>query len=163
MLMDEYDIERFWAKVVIKSSDDCWPWTAYTTPDGYGQFGLRYGLFLAHHVAYEFMIGPIPEELEIDHTCHSEAVAAGTCEGGSTCPHRRCTNPAHMEVVTHSENVRRGALAVGNARKTHCVAGHPYDEANTYVRPDGGRHCKTCHRENERKNRPQRRNRQSMA
>lgn len=31
------------------------------------------------------------------------------------------------------------------ARKSHCVNGHPYDEVNTYVRPDGkGRGCKQC-------------------
>lgn len=36
----------------------------------------------------------------------------------------------------------------GNAqsRKTHCPQGHPYDEENTYVAPDGSRQCKTCRR-----------------
>lgn len=30
-----------------------------------------------------------------------------------------------------------------NASKTHCPQGHPYDEANTYVR-DGRRNCRAC-------------------
>lgn len=36
------------------------------------------------------------------------------------------------------------------ARKTHCVHGHPFDEANTYARPKGGRRCRTCNREHSR-------------
>lgn len=39
-----------------------------------------------------------------------------------------------------------------NRRKTHCPAGHPYDEANTYVLPSrpGARYCKACAREHSR-------------
>ena len=50
---------------------------------------------------------------------------------------------------TGSENiydaVRNGVHF--QARKTCCPAGHAYDEMNTYVFPDGRRHCKTCRRE----------------
>jgi hypothetical protein len=28
--------------------------------------------------------------------------------------------------------------------KTICKHGHPYDAANTYPRPNGGRDCRTC-------------------
>jgi hypothetical protein len=38
----------------------------------------------------------------------------------------------------------RGGMGRHNAAKTHCPDGHPYDEANTYVRPDGGRECRIC-------------------
>lgn len=31
-----------------------------------------------------------------------------------------------------------------SAEKTHCPQGHPYDEENTYVAPDGSRKCKKC-------------------
>lgn len=37
-----------------------------------------------------------------------------------------------------------------NARKSHCPAGHPYDEANTYRTKKGKRFCRACHRERER-------------
>ncbi len=30
---------------------------------------------------------------------------------------------------------------------THCPQGHEYDEANTYVRPNGHRVCRTCRRD----------------
>jgi hypothetical protein len=32
-----------------------------------------------------------------------------------------------------------------NARKTHCIQGHPFSAANTYIRPDeGSRQCRAC-------------------
>ena len=34
-----------------------------------------------------------------------------------------------------------------HGRKTECPQGHPYDEANTYAAPGGGRQCKTCRRD----------------
>lgn len=41
--------------------------------------------------------------------------------------------------------VQHGACV--NANKTHCsVCGTPYDAANTYRRPDGGRECRRCAR-----------------
>jgi hypothetical protein len=45
-----------------------------------------------------------------------------------------------MEPVTNRENILRGSV---NARKTHCVAGHPFDDRNTYTGA-GGRHCRAC-------------------
>ena len=35
--------------------------------------------------------------------------------------------------------------------KTHCKRGHPYDDQNTYIRPDGYRDCKICIKERSRK------------
>ncbi len=37
--------------------------------------------------------------------------------------------------------------AVAAVRATTCPAGHPYDEANTYVNPRGARSCRICQRE----------------
>lgn len=34
-----------------------------------------------------------------------------------------------------------------NSLKTECPAGHPYDEENTYIRPNGSRFCRACNRE----------------
>lgn len=62
--------------------------------------------------------------MEIDHTCSNPP----------------CVNPAHLEAVTHEENVRRAV-----ERKTHCVNGHEYTEANTYRHPNGvWRDCRKC-------------------
>jgi hypothetical protein len=30
-------------------------------------------------------------------------------------------------------------------RKTHCKRGHPFDESNTFLRPNGSKHCRACH------------------
>ena len=145
---------RFWAKVDRKGPDECWLWTGSPDDDGYGRFHLNNSLY-AHRVAYELCVGPIPQGLELDHKCHTEAVARSECSG-TACPHRRCVNPAHLEPVTHRENVRVGRLSAANAERgagrTHCKHGHPFDEANTYIAPgDGKRHCRACRAETERR------------
>lgn len=47
-----------------------------------------------------------------------------------------------QEVLAHLDS-RRGNF---HGRKTHCAKGHPYDESNTYIRPNsnGHRHCRKC-------------------
>lgn len=118
--------ERFWAKV--DKSSRCWIWTGARSSTGYGNVwhGGRYRP--AHRVAFELLIGPIPDGLHLDHLCRVRA----------------CVNPAHLEPVTCKENVRRGEQGV---LKTHCPAGHPYDEANTRIVKGGYRQCRTCDRE----------------
>jgi hypothetical protein len=38
---------------------------------------------------------------------------------------------------------------VARARKTHCPQGHEYTPENTYIKPNGGQRCRTCHRQKE--------------
>lgn len=121
---------RFWAKVDRRAAEECWPWLGMTRR-GYGRFYVAKGaLRSAHRISYELLVGPIPEGLELDHLCRNHS----------------CVNPAHLEPVTHRENVLRGeGLAAKCAVKTHCSKGHPYDEANTYIEPKGKkRHCRVC-------------------
>jgi hypothetical protein len=69
------------------------------------------------------------------------------------CRVRHCVYPAHLEPVTPRENVLRGeTVAASNARKTHCLRGHPFDEVNTchwQSRP-GRRDCRECKRDHTR-------------
>lgn len=40
-------------------------------------------------------------------------------------------------------------MAGYDAQKTHCKHGHPFDEANTLITPQGFRSCRACHRTRE--------------
>lgn len=147
--MDTERIRRFWSKVdkngpVPQHRPDlgpCWVWTKGLSSRGYGVFAVAIGKQnLAHRVAYELLIGPIPAGLTVDHLCHN---AHPTCKGGPTCTHRRCVNPAHLDPTTRGENVLRGqGLTATNARKSHCPRGHPYDLISS-----GKRRCLRCKRE----------------
>lgn len=50
-------VERFWAKVDRRRPDECWHWLATGSRNGYGQFDGN----MAHRLAYELEVGPIPE------------------------------------------------------------------------------------------------------
>ena len=62
-------VERFW-KRTIQSADGCWEWTGGTSKSGYGQISNDRSN-LAHRFAYELLVGPIPEGLQIDHPIHN--------------------------------------------------------------------------------------------
>lgn len=121
----------------------CWQWTGGLS-HGYGVVNGDKHRDGAHRFSYELHVGPIPDGLDIDHLCHQPP-----CPGGDECPHRSCVNPDHLEPVTRGENLLRSPLTVPgrNERKTHCPAGHPYDEKNTRIERDGGRKCRACGRE----------------
>ena len=118
--------ERFWPKV--QKTETCWLWTGALKSGGYGQFfAEKYAL--AHRVAYELVVGPIPEGLTLDHLCRVH----------------NCVNPAHLEPVTNGENLRRGMGPTGiHARATHCPKGHEYTVENTYRNKKGWRTCRAC-------------------
>lgn len=132
----------------------CWSWTGITT-EGYGRPAINGRSVSLHRWMYERFIGPIPEGMTLDHRCHTEALARGECVGGLTCVHRRCANPAHMEIVPGPVNTLRGnGPAPRNAAKDVCDNGHEFDEANTIIRTDakrvGNRECRECQRQRNR-------------
>lgn len=74
----------------------CWNFTGTVTPNGYGNvYGGHRGAspIKAHRYFYEHMVGEIPDGMVIDHLCRNTL----------------CVNPEHLEPVTQSENVLRGA------------------------------------------------------
>lgn len=80
----------FWD--AVNENGDCWEWQMARNSSGYGSYMVETRTaMLAHRYAYEQMVGPIPEGLEIDHLCRN----------------RGCVRPDHLEPVTHSENMRR--------------------------------------------------------
>lgn len=127
--------DRFWSRV--EKTDGCWIWTGGCIK-GYGAFWYEGRNVRAHRYAYELLVGPIPEGLTLDHLCRNKP----------------CVNPAHLEPVTVGENVLRSeGITALHARKTACPQGHPYDEANTLVKPSGARACRACAREAARRRR----------
>lgn len=119
--------ERFWEKV--DKSGSCWLWTAGKAY-GYGSFRVDGRSRGAHVLAYEWLVGPVPVGLQIDHLCRNRA----------------CVNPEHMEAVPQSVNILRGESPPAlNAEKTHCVHGHLLAGSNLYVHPRTGyRSCVLC-------------------
>ena len=125
--------ERFWPKVDKNGEipahnpelGRCWTWEAARGgyKDWYGVFFNGHRMVYAHRWVWEHEVGPIPEGLTIDHLCRNTA----------------CVNPAHLEPVPGSENTRRATRLI-----THCRYGHPYDEKNTYITPQGRRACRIC-------------------
>lgn len=109
----------------VEVRGECWVWVGRLNRHGYGRVhrGNRPTRHTpAHRFFYEALVGPVPEGLELDHTCRVRA----------------CVNPAHLEPVTHAENMRR-------ARPAECKRGHQMVGSNVYVRPDSGkRMCLTC-------------------
>lgn len=70
----------------------CHIWQGYRNRAGYGVLQIEGKGVSAHRVFYEAAFGTIPFDVELDHLCRI----------------RICVNPAHLEPVTHAENVQRG-------------------------------------------------------
>ena len=123
-------LDVFWEHVSVRGPVDCWPWLGVINR-GYGYMTGRWPdgaphAFRAHRIAYQALVGPIPDGLQLDHLCRN----------------RSCCNPAHLEPVTGRTNVLRGdTVTARNAAKTHCARGHVFDAIDC----DGARFCRVCH------------------
>jgi len=96
---------RFWAMVGSGPVPDyaphlgeCWLWTGRPDGRGYAQFKLGDRSPMAHRVAYEMLVCPIPDGLDLDHLCRVTM----------------CVNPSHMDPVTREVNIQRMHEALGH-------------------------------------------------
>lgn len=122
---------RFLEKVDF--SGKCWLWTGAKNGKGYGALSANgKSAYPAHRWSYEYFIGPIPAEKQIDHLCRVH----------------ECVNPLHLDAVTVRENLMRGnTLARRNKHATHCIHGHEFTNENTGIDARGDRFCKACKRQ----------------
>jgi len=80
--------ELFWMKV--EKSAGCWLWTGALQRDGYAHFTAGGKTISSHRHAYELLVGPIPEGMDLLHSCDV----------------RHCVNPAHLSTGTHQDNMK---------------------------------------------------------
>lgn len=148
MAMEQIKLDRGtlgrWNRMLAKQANGCIYYTGTDTADGYPRWRHKPGArqTYTHVWSYLAFVGPIPDGMQVDHRCHTEAVERGECDGGAECPHRRCCNVDHLELVTASENTNRQRHH--NRSKLECPKGHPYTPENTIVWSDGKRRCRTC-------------------
>lgn len=110
-------IARFNSKVV--RSADCWGWLGAINDSGYGFMSLKDYPIRAHRLSWLIHRGEIPTGKWVLHTCDNPS----------------CTNPQHLYIGTHSDNVRdmveRGRSCSGDKnamRRPDVAAQHRGDQ-----------------------------------
>jgi len=83
-------LERVVSRIASCPEAGCWLWGGYLKPDGYGRVRLHGTKWLAHRAVYELMVGPIPEGVQV---CHS-------------CDNPSCVRPDHMFLGSQRDNVQ---------------------------------------------------------
>lgn len=147
--------ERFWSKVDRSGGiNACWWWTGTVGSGGYGDFYVHNGsprIQKAHRYSYGLHYGAIPDDVEIDHLCHTKKCP--TPGVGDKC--RSCVNPLHLEAVSRQTNILRGQSPERTREHffttvTHCPKGHEYTPENIRweyrANGKGTRHCRECNR-----------------
>lgn len=84
--------DPFWENVDRWSDPEaCWRWIGPDTAPGYGVWRPGDGSHRAHRYAWEQLVGPVPDGLELHHKCENPG----------------CVNPHHLEPLTHKEHQAR--------------------------------------------------------
>lgn len=103
----------------IRPDGECWVWTG-STLGGYGRIRVNGVTLAAHRFSYELHIGPIPDGLEV---CHS-------------CDNPQCASPAHLFIGTHLENMRDSVAKKRQVRGEKCGSAKLTDDDVRKIRVD---------------------------
>ena|SRR5882724_11110236 len=112
---------------------ECWQ---CLRPNGSGyaiKFIGRKGYTL-HREIWQELYGKLDRKMDLHHICGN----------------KKCYNPNHLMALSrfahffiHNERIR------GRLMQTHCLRGHEFTDANTYISKNpgyvGGRNCRKCH------------------
>lgn len=121
----------------IVSGSGCWEWQGFIQPfTKYAHMSYRGKQTSIHRLAYLLTRGPIPEGMNVLHSCDV----------------RHCCNPDHLRLGTISDN-KQDELQRGRnyeANRTHCPRGHAYAEHGKLQGRSTWRHCSICQRARQR-------------
>lgn len=105
------------ANIVVDASG-CWLWQRSFKNNGYGQCRAWGKNMTAHKVSHLIFIGPVGDGMDVHHTCDV----------------RSCVNPAHLQQISHKENIHdllsKGRMSNGYMKGTHAP-----------IRDDQGQFC----------------------
>jgi hypothetical protein len=89
MFTEKKLLKRIYAKVETDKNKLCFKYTGATNGKQYGRIWARGKNHSVHRLMYQIFFGDIPADKEVHHTCGI----------------RNCCNPAHLELISHRENV----------------------------------------------------------
>jgi hypothetical protein len=82
--------QRFESYIRRAEGDACWLWAGPRQKAGYGEINRGNKVLLAHRVSYEKFVGPIPDGMNLLHTCDNPP----------------CIRPDHLVPGTQGDNMR---------------------------------------------------------
>ena len=85
----------------IRSEGGCLEWQGCRNKNGYGKIIVKGVYWYTHRLAYTLHRGDIPADLEILHSCDNPS----------------CIDPEHLNLGTHSENMKEKTERGGSAQK----------------------------------------------